>query len=171
MRVYCLALILLACAVVQQPQMCSHCRHCDHNAVEFLGTSCIWDVVFFSVRLCVKSPSAVYFSASTNIDPHAACAPFRPALNWIFQQNDFVCFQHIWKRCKHHFSFSYFVSLAISYKIIPICSCGSDAHTCSHAVVAIESNLNFLMPKCIYNCIKMCFQGDAKSLAHMMDGI
>lgn len=90
-RVCCLALILLACGVVQQPQMCSHCRHCDHKAMEFLGTSCIWDVVFFSVRLCVKSPSAVYFRASTNIDPHAACALFRPALNWIFQQNDFVC--------------------------------------------------------------------------------
>lgn len=81
----------LRSAVVQEPQMCSHCRHCDHNAMEILGNLCIWDVLFFSVRLGVKSPSAVNFSVSTNIDPHAACALFRPALHWILQQNDRVC--------------------------------------------------------------------------------
>lgn len=39
-------------------------------------------------RIRLMSPGAVYLSAFANIYPHAACALFRPAQNWMLLQSD-----------------------------------------------------------------------------------
>lgn len=43
---------------------------------------------FIAPTIFLKSPSALYFTAVTNIYTHATCAPFRPGHNWMFQQGD-----------------------------------------------------------------------------------
>lgn len=54
----------------------------------FLDTPCICECI---VRVSLKPPSAVYFNAVADIDPHAARALYRPVQNWKFQPYDVPC--------------------------------------------------------------------------------
>lgn len=58
--------------------------------------NCFWTPHTFvmyciALRISLNYPSAVYFSSSTKMYPHPACALFRLAQSWMLQQDDVPC--------------------------------------------------------------------------------
>lgn len=79
----------------QLPVLCSKRRKSDNVFFFFLTTVVkkgFWALHAFVMHYIVRRsshtcPSRVYFSAVTNICPHAARALLRPAQDWMFQQD------------------------------------------------------------------------------------